>query len=64
MTNGKCESLFFGRSSIMTAIEGWKGVTSVQFGELTDELLCLHQSNKKGEKQREVPKKPAKKSIR
>lgn len=64
MTNGKSESLFFGLSSIMTAIGGRKGVTPVRFENLTDELLCLHQSNKKGEKQHEVLKKPTKKSIR
>lgn len=64
MTNGKSESLFFRLSSIMAAIEGRKGVSPVQFGDLTDELLCLHQSNKKGEKQHEVLKKPTKKSIR
>lgn len=64
MTNGKSESLFFRLSSIMSAIEGRKGVSSLQFGDLTDKLLCLHQSNKKGEKQHEVLKKPTKKSIR
>lgn len=37
----------------MTAIQGWKGVTSVEFGNLTDKLLCRHQSNKKGENQHE-----------